>query len=322
MIVTSSGGRACMAALLALVQLVAACGGGPEPAGPESVVDPPLPEGASRWAALEFDRDADGTVDEITLYRYDAADRRSVQLTYAALAGVPAGDPLRETHWTYDARGRMSGIRVRDAAAGRETTTSFGYGSDGTLDSRRETATPAGTVRDTQYSWRDGRLAEAVASGGSGPGRWLVEYGSDGFVSRVLVLGNGFDNEEDYRWRPDGGLLSAVFLLDVSYGGASFSYDLEYDAAGRLLTTRGQDDGLEVSQTRLSHDAQGRLTEVAQDNQPSAGPGGSFVARRIWRYRWETARCQPVPVHGLPPHREQLEAGLISPANTSFGCGP
>lgn len=296
-----------------VVLLVAACGGdGPAPAaGPP---DPLPPAGASRWAAVERDVDADGSVDLITLYDYDAAGRPAAEKQYRAVGGVPAGPPQRELRWSYDGFGRITGIVESEPGSPRETRTTLEYGADGRLALRRDERLPTHADSETRFVWRDGRIVEAVRSGASA-GRFALGYGADGLVEQVEYTSSAGDMfVTRYRWRPDRQLASAVeeSLIFVVYL-------LDYDAAGRHVSTLVRDDGIDVVAMQLGRDAQGRVSEVAEDDFPDSV---GFVADRVTRYRWEAARCQPVLMPVVPPYRLLTGAGQVASDNLWIGCGP
>lgn len=304
-------------AAAAVLALLAGCGGdaGTPDDTPGPPPDPLPPAGTSRWAAYELDSDADGMLDAITLYAYDEAGRRAAETTYRVLDGQPASDPVVQTRWRYDGFGRVTGITVSDRAAGTETTSTLAYGPDGRLATRHDLVSPYAVSFETRFTWRDGRLVEAVRSG-AGAGRYQVSYGADGFVSTLRFDGTqGWSIEYRYAWRPDGQPLQAI----GDDGQILVVRDFRYDADGRRVDTLVQDDGLDVLAVRLAHDAQGRLSTLSYDDFPDSS---GFVPERIGRYRWEAAACQQTRVPDLPPHAAQLDAGLIAPDNVTFGCAP
>lgn len=296
---------------LAALLLLAGCGGD---AGEPGTTDPLPPATASRWAAVERDNDADGVVDEVWRYEYDAADRPAVERRYRAVAGVPTATPVRETLWTYAGDGRMTGIVEREPASGRQTTTTLEYDGDGRLALRRDQPPPPAAESQTRFVWRDGRLVEAVRSGPFSA-RTVLAYGADGRVASVeRTDSQGSSFVTRYDWRPDGQVASSVeesFIRTV--------YRFSYDAGGRLVSTLVSDDGLDIVAAQLSRDAQGRLIEVAEEDFPV---GGFVAADRFTRYRWETARCQPVVMPVVPPYLGLSSAGQFAADNVWFGCGP
>ncbi|MFT3954571.1 MAG: hypothetical protein QM722_09335 [Piscinibacter sp.] len=294
--------------------LLAGCGGGEseEPGPPPD----PLPlAGGSRWAALEHDEDADGTIDEITLYSYDGQGRRTAARSYRAVAGVPDGEPTHELLWSFDRWSRIVGS-IERFASGWVVTTSHHYGADGRQATRR---TVAGNLTlDDHFSWRDERIVEITTVRSDRADRFVgrVAYGSDGRVSEVTRdpgwLGDGY--QARYLWRPDG----RPVAMSV-YSGFVASYGFRYDADGRLVATSYNDDGIYFEEARLAHDAQGRLVQVEVGPAPE---GGGFVPASRSRYRWERALCQPLVMPGEPPHHDWSMAGLVSADNVSFGCAP
>lgn len=300
-----NGWRIALTGLAAL----AGCGGD----DPVAVPEEPLPLGGSRWASQEFDNDADGIVDLVTVYRYDAEHRRAGEALYAAVGGAPDGPVLQETTWTYDSAGRVVGIRTQDARTGRGSETTVSYGADGRLETRHDVSSPGGITRDTRFVWRGGRIVEAALSGASAS-QVMLTYGADGRIASVVGPGLPGYTDNRYAWRADGQVASVV----GEGPGTIVSYTFGYDGGGTLLSSRVSDDGLEF-ESQLAHDAQGRLAEVAEGDV--AAPG-TFQPYSVRRYRWEAAPCRPVRMPVLPPHREDVSAGLVSATSVSFGCAP
>lgn len=299
-----TGWRITFAALAAL----AGCGGD----DPVAASEEPLPLGGSRWASQEIDNGADGTVDLVIVYRYDADHRRAGEALYAAVGGAPDGKVLQETTWTYDGAGRMVGIRIQNAQTGRGAETTVTYGPDGRLETRHDVSSPEGFTLDTRFVWRGGRIVEATLSGAS-VSQVMLTYGADGRIARVVGSGlSGFIDR--YAWRTDGQVASVV----DDGPGTRQSTSFNYDAAGTLLSSRENDDGLE-SESQLAHDPQGRLTEVARG---AVAAPGAFQPYSLRRYRWQAAPCRPVRMPVLPPYREDVSAGLVSATSVSFGCAP
>lgn len=286
-------------------------GPGEEPGPPP---DPLPPAGASRWAAIERDGDADGAVDSITLYSYDEQGRRSAARTYAVVAGVTAAEPTRERLWTFDRWSRIVGS-VDRTGTGSATTQSFVYGADGRLASQHTTITPAGISTDTQFVRSDGRIVEArsVYTGSSTVAVTRLSYGDDGRVSSVDFDPSG-EYYANYWWRADGRPAG----MNV-YSGFTASFGFTYDADGRLVATSYNDDGIYFEESHLSYDEQGRLALVERGVPPE---GGDFAPFSRVRYRWEAGLCQPLVMPGTPPYEESATAGLISADNVSFGCAP
>jgi hypothetical protein len=297
--------------------LLGSCGGADSPSQVDDTGTPPpppvLPAKESRWAALEVDSDADGMADQITLFEYDTANRRSTRTAYLAADGVPVGEATGQTRWDYDAQGRVAIILSR--GTGWERTSIFTYDAAGRVATQSDTLFPDGTIVQYQYRWRDGRLVErTIGSGATPSGSHVLDYGDDGFVSSIRQSGSAGSGSTTYGWRPDGQPLGQI-NDNVEFISAEY---YSYDDAGRHIGTRFTDDGYEYVTARVRHDAQGRLTEIAYGNP--VDDFADLVPSSVDRYRWETAPCQPVEIPGMPPLREG--SGLLSPTNVSFGCGP
>lgn len=304
------------AATWMLSALLAACGGGggggtSEEPGPPP--DPLPPAGSSRWAAIEGDSYADGTIDSVTRYSYDDQGRRVAERSYAVVDGVVAAEPSGERLWSFDRWSRITGTVYRNSAGG-VVTTAYDYGADGRL-AAQHTASD-GSSTDTRFIWRDGRIVETRTSrtGSTGAVVYLFSYDENGRVSSVDLDPSAGEHHAGYGWRPDGRPSGASF-----YSGFTASYAYDYDADGRHVVTSFDDDGLYFEEARLAYDAQGRLVQVETGQPPDAG---DFMPYFRTHYRWEPGPCQPLRMPGEPPHRASLMAGLISADNVSFGCAP
>lgn len=300
-----------------LCLLLGGCGGGEdaddEPGPPP---DPLPPAGASRWAALESDANADGTLDGFTRYTYDDQGRRMAARRYAVVDGAAATEPSFERLWSFDRWSRVVGRVDRSVSKGvpSTVTNTYTYGADGRL-AAQHTVYAWGTS-DTRYTWRGDRIVgtTSVESTSAQVSVMRYTYDGNGRVSSATLDPASGEYDAHYGWRPDG----RPSGMSV-YSGFTASYDFVYDADGWLVATTYNDDGLYFEEARLGYDAQGRLLQVDVGLPPE---GGAFTPTTRVRYRWEAGLCQPLIMPGAPPYSEWPMAGLESATNVSFGCAP
>lgn len=295
--------------------LLAGCGGGGGSDESAPPPDPLPPAGASRWAAVEVDEGADGTVDRVTRHVYDTQGRRAGQRSFVVIDGEEAAEPTSERLWTFDRWSRIVGLVERDASRSPAVTvtTTYAYGPDGRL-ARRLRAYDWGS-EDTRYTWRDGRIAEetTVRSNSTDVGMRQYTYDSSGRVSSTTQQ-RPYEEAAQYQWRADGRPAS----MRVSSGFLA-SYVFVDDADGRHVTTHYNDDGIYFLDAHLTYDARGRL-QVLETGEPQ--DGAEFAPSVRTRYRWEPGPCQPLVMPGGPPHIDSPMAGQVSADNVSFGCAP
>lgn len=294
--------------------LLAGCNGGGGSDEPAPPPDPLPPAGTSRWATLERDEGADGSVEQLVRYSYDTQGRRSAARTFAVADGVVADAPTHERLWSFDRWSRIVGT-VDRYSSGTVVTTTHVYGADGRLASQRA-AYEWGSI-DTQFVRRDGRIVEvrSVQSGRTEVAVTRLTYGSDGRVATAVADPGGAEFDARYAWRPDG----RPAAMGI-YTGFLASYGYQYDAGGRHVSTSYNDDGIYFERAELAHDAPGRLLRVDRGQAPEEG--SPFVPTVRSHYRWEAAPCQPLAVPGEPPSIEDAMAGLVSADNVTFGCAP
>jgi hypothetical protein len=312
----SRGLQRWLAAATALGLLLGGCGGGgdtSEEPGPPP--DPLPPAGMSRWAAIEGDANADGTIEGITRFAYDDQGRRIAQRSYAVVDGVAAAEPSSERLWSFDRWSRIVGVEYRTSSRAVVTAT-YTYGADGRLAAQH--AVYDWGAMDTRYTWRDGHIVETASNPSTSAQVRVTRYtyDGDGRVSSARYSLGTYEGESDarYAWRPDG-RPSAISV----YTGFTASYGFVYDAGGQLVATTYNDDGIYFEEGRLGYDAQGRLLQVEIGPPPE---GGDFAPATRVRYRWEAGLCQPLLMPGAPPHAEGAMTGLVSADNFSFGCAP
>lgn len=304
-----------------VLALLAACGGHDGNMAPTVPVDSPLPlpaAGGSRWAALERDADGDGLAEQITRYDYDALGRRTLQTTWHAEDGIPAGEPVEVQGWTYDSASRLLTHTVRDTLGERQTTAT--YGADGLLVSTRLRWEGSTTARTTTITWQDLRMVGTLTDD-TQPLTERAFYGTDGYVERIERR-FGDDEEVDvdrYQWRPDAQLSGSSFSLSV---GNLILHGLSYDAEGRITRSTTTDDGIEDEMRRYAHDHRGRLQRIEVDYRPPSFADEDFVVDLVYRIRWEAGLCQPTYQVELPPNFDRQVTMQARPDGTTLGCAP
>jgi hypothetical protein len=307
--------------IVPLLALLAACGGNDGNEEPADPIASPLPlpaAGGSRWAALERDDDGDGLAEQITRYGYDALGRRTLQTTWRAEDGIPAGEPIEVQDWTYDSASRLLTHSVRDTRGARQTTAT--YGAAGLLASTRLRWEGSTTARTTTFTWQNLRMVGTLTDDRQ-PLTELAFYGTDGLVERIERR-FGDDEEVDvdrYQWRPDAQLAGSSFSLSV---GNLILYGMSYDADGRITRSTKTDDGIEDEMRRYAQDDRGRLQRIEVDSRPSSFADKDFAGDMVYRIRWEAGLCQPTYRVELPPNFDRQVTMQTRPDGTTLGCAP
>ena len=303
-----------------VLALLAACGGQDGDEEPTLPVDSPLPlpaAGGSRWAALERDDNGDGLAEQISRYDYDALGRTTLQTTWRAEDGIPAGEPVEVQAWTYDSASRLLTHTLRDHRGERQTTAT--YGADGLLASTRQRWADSTTARTTTITWQGLRRVEASTDDAQ-PLTERAFYGTDGLVERIERRSGDEVVEVDvYQWRPDAQLSVSSFNLSV---GNLILYGLSYDADGRITRSTKTDDGIEDEMRRYVHDPRGRLQRIEVDSRPSSFADADFAADRVYRIRWEDGPCQPTYRVEMPPTFDHQVTMQARPDGATLGCAP
>ena len=294
-------------ALLTSSALLAGCGDNDEPLAAGL---PLPPASASRWVAIETDKDGDGLADSITRFGYDTLGRRINQTTWTADRGIAIGEPVDVQTWSYDGASRvLEQLReVRDADPSWRSITAAYYGTDGLLASTTLRYNDGPDSERTTYTWQDQRLVEAKQELYS-PKTYRLSYDAAGRVSRVERRGGccAASDEvsfvESYDWRTDGQLATATFDTMES----DYVYVLEYDLNGRHIRTYRTSDGFDQGTSLYFHDAAGRIERVET---------GEWTDR----IRWENGLCQPVFLPSLPPEFDRSFTDEARADGAMLGC--
>ncbi len=298
--------------------VITGCGGDDGPsAGLLASPLPVPPAGGSRWAVLESDHDGDGLAESITRYEYDAAGRRTAELSWRAERGVAIGEPVEVLRWSYDSASRLLNYSVQDGQGQRHISAT--YGADGLLASTVMAWAGTSTSIERRYVWQNLRLVEFAETDGW-PAHQLF-YDAQNRVERIerQFDSSGETDVDSYSWRADGQLAQASFSLSV---GNRVIYSLSYDAAGRHRRTTVTDDGFEVLVSHHFHDSRGRLERVERDNWPASFDEADFLPDTIYRIRWEDGLCQPVYLLGSPPAYDLSITMQAHADGTTLGCAP
>ena len=302
--------RAWLLILLAAGGL-AGCGGddssdGDPPQPPVATPLPLPPAGTSRWAAVELDHDGDGLAEVIWRYEYDSAGRRTAEFEWNAQRGISIGEPVFVRRWTYDSLSRLVSASV-DGGYRSGYLIEGTYGSSGLLASTRSKYKDSGDWEEIRYTWQGQRMVEYAEVGLKGTlWKYILSYDSGGRINRIEWP--QADYEQYFRWRADGQLIGA----GSSGGGEGMGISLEYDNAGRLVSSMQYDMG-DGPVSNYFYDRRGRVERISAETS-------SYPVRPLdYRIRWEDGLCQPVYRLGAPPEWDWL-TNQAHADGTTFGC--
>lgn len=290
-----------------LVLVLAGCGGrGDDPQW--VVVDLPAAS-TSRIAAIEYDDGADGRVDRVVRHTYGDTGLLTKIETWAAVDGMPSGDPVEAITRTYDAHGRILTI----ASATSTSTLEVTYGADGRLATTSTRSAPSFTyVR--WFKW-DADQMKQVADDSGVIGN--LSYDALGRVIKIEWERGDDVDVETYGWTADGQLESYTYNAAVGW---LMIYTLSYDSEGRIVDWLSNDDGVRYDMRRFEYDDRRRPVKVEID--PGHDPADNYPFRvgHVIHIKWEDLPCQPTYEPEPPPTLDLAVTSAASPIGATLVC--